>query len=151
MSNETPKSTFFVVVDEMLEVPETGELKIKDPIYRDHVFYVNSPAFTGPDGVTHRASAKKLVPDKQMGIYEIHLKDPDAKKAITIMTEMVKDDTNPIIGPFNTYAETLQAKNDKRKRCPSEMAAERGRLVETQNVEIDALKARIAELEKKGK
>lgn len=151
MSNETQKSTFFAVVDEMLEVPETGELKIKDPIYRDHVFYVNSPGFTGPDGITHRASAKKLVPDSQMGIYEILMKDPDAKKAIAVMTEMVKDPTNPIIGPFNSYGDALQAKNDKRKRCPSELAAERGRLVESQNVEIDALKARISELEKKGK
>ena len=139
------KSTYFVVVDQMVENAE-GKLTVKEPIYRDHVMYKNAPGHTGPDGVTHPAECKKLVPDRLMGTYEIFHRDPDYRKAIAIMKDQVDDPINPIIGPFDSYAEAMQAKNDARKRCPSELVAEKDVVISSQASEIDALKARIETL-----
>lgn len=143
---------YFVVVDEFVENPETGALKLRKPVYRDHVFYTNKPAFTGPDGVFHPATAKKLVPDKYSGLYIVNAAhDPEASKAMAIMKAKVDDPANPIIGPFETFEEAIAAKEDARTRTPRENVSQLTQANAEATAEIEALKAELAKIQKGAK
>lgn len=146
---------YFVIVDQVDEVKdENGNLvqKLRKP-WREQIFCINDAAYNDPkSGAKIPAKAVKLVPNKFNGVYQgidCTRNQEDAERCIAIMLRLVDDKTNPIIGPFKTFNEAVAAAVGLREDTPSQAVLKLTVANEKKDQELDALKARIAQLEKK--
>ena len=145
---------YFVVVDQVDEVKdENGNLvqKLRKPLYREQVFCINDPAYTDPkSGSAVRAKAVKLVPNKFNGVYQgidCNRNAEDAERCVAIMLKRADDKGNPIIGPFATFDEAVRHGVELREDTLSQSVTKLAAKVEAKDEVLEALKARIAELE----
>ena len=147
---------FFAVVDQVDEAKDdNGNLvqKFRHPLYREQIFCINDAAYNDPKtGSNVRAKAIKLVPNKFNGVYQgidCNRNVEDAERCIAIMLKRVDDKTNPIIGPFKTFGEAVKHAVDLREDTLSQSVTKLTVSNAAKDEELDTLKARIAEMEKK--
>lgn len=122
------KNVYFAVVDEYVVDADTGALRVNNPD-RSSKVCVNRPARTDANGVFFPAACRS-VDAREDGIYVISEKDQFFKEKVAGMKEHVERSDGKIIGPFDTIAEALVAREAARPKTAEEK-----------------LKARIAELE----
>ena len=141
------KSAFYVVVDEYTDHPETGELMLKQPVFRTTFCAVNNPAYTDTSGVAHSPVKVMVAPDATNGIYPITVDAGHSGEKAAIMNFM-SEKYAEILGPFDTPKEAHLAKHEARPKTRLERI---GRL-EHENAEKDdelaVLRARVEEMEK---
>jgi len=147
-SKKKDEGAYYITVDEYEDNPETGELMLVSPRMRVQFPYVNDQPYTDKDGVFHAAEARSLTPDTWHGMYSIPANADRRDKMVAVMNAAVKKYPDKIIGPYDTPEEAIQAKHAQRKATPRELVARLGEQVETQNTELEELRAKLAAMEK---
>lgn len=155
MAKDTDKKRdqgdFYVVVDDYHDHPETGQLMLKQPLFRVKFLAVNNPAYRDADGVMHSAEKAWCEADKWNGVYAVEPNDRFAKQKNACMAEQVKRHPGKIIGPFATREEAVFAKHTVRKKTPKEAVAAAEQKVQAQEQELTQLRERLLSLEQGGK
>ena len=170
---EASREVWFAVVDEVQAHPETGEIMLKRPLFRSEIFCSQTQGWTNQTtGERHIERTIVAIPDFYSGLYgPFSPTNDDDKLKIRSLKRRAEQDISPIIGPFNSRIEAQTAQIKARKKLPQERVAELENEVATlktgalpmpeaeklkatameQSQEIAELRARIAEMEKKGK
>jgi len=150
-------TAYFAIVDEWVEVTdESGvtQMKLKQPVFREQVFCINEAGHIDPKtGIKIPPKVKKLVPNRFNGVYEgidCNRNLEDAERCIDVMLRRVDDKSNPIVGPFDTFEKAVTAVAALRKPTPTQLNQTLVVENKAKSEELDQLKARIAEMEKKG-
>jgi len=146
---------YFAIVDQVDEVKdENGNFvqKLRKP-WREQIFCINDAAHEDKNTGAHVPDkVVKLVPNKYNGVYQgidCNRNKEDAIRCIAIMLKKVDEKTNPIIGPFATFNEAVQNQVALREDTPSQAVLRLAVANKEKDGQLDSLKARIAELEKK--
>lgn len=146
---------YFAIVDQVDEVQDANGnfvQKLRKP-WREQIFCINDSAHEDKEtGANVPDKVVKLVPNKYNGVYtgiDCTRNEEDAIRCIAIMLKKVDDKDNPIIGPFKTFNEAVKNQVALRDDTPSQSVLKLTVANKAQVEELDALKARIAEMEKK--
>tara|TARA_R110000824_G_scaffold33479_2_gene107235 strand:- start:718 stop:1215 length:498 start_codon:yes stop_codon:yes gene_type:complete len=142
---------FFVVVDQFLDHPETGELIVKQPVFRTKFCALNRPAFTDRGGIAHSPLKVMIAPDVPNGVYYVNVSAGFSGEKSAIMLFQMKRYPKKIIGPFRTQQEALLAKHAARPKTTNEHVGHLQIENSAKEEELVALRARLASLEKGGK
>lgn len=129
---------YFAVVDEY-EADENGQLRVKEPVFRDAVCCVKRAAFTGPDGVFNREVCATCGPSMD-GIYSINEMDEFFEQKVKVMTAYAKK-TEKIVGPFESPVAARIAAEKARPKAKVELLTE----------ENEQLRIELAKLKKENK
>lgn len=114
---------FWVCVDEYVDDPETGALKlVKERMHRPVIMAVNKREYT-KDGVYFPPVVRSMVPDQWHGLYELRGDDEYFQQIDAVMKKAADDSFGKIIGPFESREDAIQAKAAARKLTPREQAA----------------------------
>jgi len=142
------KDEFYVVVDHFTDHPETGELIVKQPVFRTKFLAVNRPAHTDMNGIAHQPVKVMIDPEPTNGVYSALASQNFSGEKSAIMKHKVIQHQGVILGPFDTVQEALIAKHTARPKTTREVVGLQTAELATKDEELSALRARIAQLEK---
>jgi len=145
------KDEFFVVVDEFMDHPVTGELMLKQPVFRNKFMAVNIVAFTDENRIVHGPVKVMVDPDQTNGIYSAQVEDGFSGEKSAIMKFKVKQYAGKILGPFESAREALLAKHAARPKTKTERVSKLELESAEKDDELTLLKARLATLEGGGR
>ena len=141
------KDEFYVVVDEFMDHPETGELMLKQPVFRNKFMAVNIVAFTDENRIVHAPVKVMMNPDPTNGIYSVQVSGGFSGEKSAIMKFKVKQYEGKILGPFDSAKEALLAKHAARPKTKTERVSKLETEGSQKDEELALLKARLATLE----
>ena len=144
------KDEFYVVVDEFKDDPVTGELMLKQPVFRLKFLAVNRPAFTDANQIAHQAVKVMLNPDAINGIYAVLVDAGFSGEKSETMKFKVKQ-YKEILGPFDTPDEAVLAKHAARPQTPKETVVKLKGDNIAKDEELAALRERLASMDDKPK
>jgi hypothetical protein len=145
------KDQFFVVVDEFVDDPVTGELMVKQPVFRHKFLAVNKPAHTDANQIAHQAVKVMVEPDKTNGIYAILVDSGFSGEKSETMKHKVEQYKGQILGPFDDPMEAVLAKHAARPKTKNETVAKLEGDNAAKDAELEALRERLKTLEEEPK
>jgi hypothetical protein len=145
------KDEFYVVVDQFVDDPVTGELMLKQPVFRHKFLAVNRPAFTDANQIAHQAVKVMINPDDTNGIYPVLVNSGFSGEKSEVMKFKVEQYKGQILGPFDDPNEAVMAKHHARPKTKNETVARLEGDNNAKDAELVALRERLAELEAKPK
>jgi len=115
---QRPTMLFYAIVPDYRTDDKGVVIK---PAFQDSIVYKNTRD-QNIDGLFTPGECKSLDSDS-MGMYHIDLGHDDARTMKKHMDARVKDDRNPIIGPFESLTEALSAQDAARPKTDKELLA----------------------------
>jgi hypothetical protein len=141
------KDQFFVVVDQFVDDPVTGDLMVKQPVFRNKFLAVNKPAGTDANNLPHPAVKVMVEPDNTNGIYAILVDSGFSGEKSETMKFKVEQYKGQILGPFDDPTEALLAKHAARPKTKNETVAKLEGESAAKDAELEALRERLRTLE----
>ncbi len=138
---------FYVVVDEFTDDLVTGQLMLKQPVFRNKFLAVNTPGFVDPQGVAHTPVKVMVNPDETNGLYSVTVDADFSGEKSAIMKFKVKQYEGKILGPFDSPKEAVLAKHAARPKTKNEQVSRLQSEGTKKDEELDVLRARLAQLE----
>jgi len=145
------KDEFYVVVDEFVDDPNTGELMLKQPVFRTKFLAVNIPAHTDANQIAHAPVKVMVDPDETNGVYPVRVVEGFSGEKSQIMQFKVKQYDGKIIGPFESPKEALLAKHTARPKTKSERVNKLEQEGEQKDAELAALREKLSAMEQGAK
>ena len=140
------KNEFYVVVDEFVDDPNSEELMLKQPVFRNKFLAVNRPAFTDANQIAHQAVKVMINPDEINGIYPVLVDSGFSGEKSVTMKFKVEQYKGTILGPFDTQEEAVMAKHAARPQTPNETVVKLKGDNIAKDEELAALRERLASM-----